>query len=194
MKKCCKCKIEMPDGEFYKHTDSPDGLDRWCKACRYADTKARAAKGQEKMPWSTEQAIKLLSGCGIPATVGYLVGKPRKDIVVYGYLSVEAKSAIPRRPGSYLFGLTKTQRIERCDYYVLICRDIGRTFVVPGNSDVLHFGKALCLNIHDPKWNCFENNFDQIKERVLNDIQLSAPIEAVRVHSGANYYQIASTS
>jgi hypothetical protein len=190
MKICRKCKVEKPEGEFYKHTDSPDGLDRWCKVCRYADTRAREARGKEKMPWSTERAIRLLSDNGIPATVGYLVGKPRKDIVVYGYLSVEAKSAVPHRPGSYIFGLTKAQRVERCDYYVLICHDTERAFVVPGESELLHFGKALCLNALDPKWSCFENAYEQIKNRVIGDIQLGVPIESVRVHSGANYYQV----
>lgn len=194
MKVCRKCLVEKSEGEFYKHTDSPDGLDRWCKACRYADTKAREAKGKEKMPWSTERAIRLLSDCGIPTTVGYLVGKPRKDIVAYGYLSIEAKSAIPHRPDSYIFGLTQAQQVERCDYYMLICRDTGRTFVVPGDSDLLHFGKALCLNARDRKWDCFENAFDQIKERVMGDIRLSAPIETVRVNSGGKYYQIAVMS
>lgn len=34
MKKCCKCKVEKPESEFYKNKKMKDGLDYYCKECR----------------------------------------------------------------------------------------------------------------------------------------------------------------
>ena len=195
MRTCRKCKNAKPDGEFYQRSDSPDGLDRWCKECRKEDSNFRNTHKNRKLPYSTEQALKLLSDNGIPVTVGYLVGRPRKDLVAYGYLTVEAKSALGAHNATtgYVFGMTKTQHVERCDFYILICKDIERVFVVPLESHVLNFDtRALYINVHDPQLAQFENAYHLIKERALRDIQESRRIKDITVFSGQRYYKIAA--
>jgi hypothetical protein len=191
-KNCEKLGILLPESEFYKHVDSPDGLDIWCKKCRYEDTRMRLKSGTRQLPWSTDKVLQLLSQNGIPATIGRIVGKPRQDIVAYGYLTVEAKSALPKRTkDQYAFNLTKTQRTERCDYYVLVCRDTERAFVIPGDSELitLNFTKIF-LDMGDPRLEQYENGYDQIKQRLIKEVLKSAPIMAVRVLSGEKYYQV----
>lgn len=191
MKTCHKCKVEKPEGSFYKRSNSPDGLDAWCKVCRNADSKERYETGNRQLPWSTDRAIRLLSENGIPTTVGRIVGRPGKDIVAYGYITIEAKSAQPHGINGYIFGMTKAQRQKPCDYYLLICKDTGRVFVVPGDSEVLNFGAtALIVNVTNPRLLCFENAYQTIKDRVVLDIHRSEPIRAVRVLSGDRYYNV----
>lgn len=191
MKTCRKCKETKPDSEFYKKSDNQDGLDRWCKICRYKDSQERYQKGARQLPWSTDKAIQMLSMNGIPTTVGRVVGRPGKDIVAYGYITIEAKSALPHRLNGYVFGLTKAQKDQHCDFYLLICRDTERSFVVPGNNEVLTLdGSAIYINVTDLRIQCFENAFHLIKQRALRDIVRSEPITSVRVLSGDRYYKI----
>ncbi len=43
MKKCSKCKIEQPLSAFSKNPQTKDGLNCWCRGCRHAAYKVRAA-------------------------------------------------------------------------------------------------------------------------------------------------------
>lgn len=48
MKRCTKCEVEKPVGEFYENPRSPDGLSYWCKGCnREAREERRARKAAQ---------------------------------------------------------------------------------------------------------------------------------------------------
>ena len=40
MKRCCKCKIEKPPGDYYSNPATTDGLGTKCKECCRADSRA----------------------------------------------------------------------------------------------------------------------------------------------------------
>lgn len=184
MKTCRKCNQAKPESEFYKRRNMLDGLDAWCKICRRKDTHSRV--GKSKLAASTELALRFLSENGIPTTTGFVMGRPGKDLVAYGYISIEAKSAVRfRKCGAYSFGLTKAQRMRRCEFYILIFSDVSRIFVLPGDSELLNFKSSLYINITDPRMQQYENAVHLIKDKVICDIKENHPFQSVRVASGS---------
>lgn len=87
--------------------------------------------------------------------------------------------------------MTKSQREEHCNFYILICKDPERVFVIPENSDILTFDRqVLYINISDSRLAQYENAYHLIKEQVLDDIQNSTPIWPLTVFSGQRYYKV----
>ena len=46
-KSCGKCGVTKPLDHFSRRRDKPDGLDRWCKPCKYAANRAWDAKNRD---------------------------------------------------------------------------------------------------------------------------------------------------
>lgn len=49
MKKCTKCGIDRPKTEYFKRSDSKDGLNAWCKPCKKVYDQSYSAENKDKL-------------------------------------------------------------------------------------------------------------------------------------------------
>lgn len=74
-KKCTRCGRELPVTEFYKKTDSPDGLQTWCKECfKKATKKTRIGGGvsEELKMYTSRQLMEELAKRGYRGELEYV--------------------------------------------------------------------------------------------------------------------------
>lgn len=77
-KRCIKCGRELPVTEFYKRTDSPDGLQSWCKECfKEANNQPRKRKSggavsDELKTYTARQLMEELAKRGYRGELEYV--------------------------------------------------------------------------------------------------------------------------
>lgn len=74
-KKCTRCGRELPVTEFYKRTDSPDGLQAWCKECFKKPTKKTQIGGgvsDELKMYTSRQLMEELAKRGYRGELEYV--------------------------------------------------------------------------------------------------------------------------
>lgn len=76
-KKCSRCGRELPVTEFYKKSDTPDGLQSWCKECfREAEKQQRKRKSggvsDELKTYTARQLMEELAKRGYRGELEYV--------------------------------------------------------------------------------------------------------------------------
>lgn len=73
-KKCTRCGRELPVTEFYKKTDSPDGLQTWCKECLKKQQRKRESGGvsDELKTYTARQLMEELAKRGYRGELEYV--------------------------------------------------------------------------------------------------------------------------
>lgn len=144
MKHCTSCDQTKPDAEFYSNRARKDGLSVYCRPCHRAATQ-RSKKGKriilfrEELHPGTELGKKYLALHGIPSLPGMAAGMPFVDLVAWGCVPIEVKTAHPVAGSRYSWGFTDRQ-LEReflGEVVMLIAidgEDNHRVFVVPGSD------------------------------------------------------------
>jgi hypothetical protein len=92
---------------------------------------------------SETDVIAELHKQGIPALPGKALGQQWADVIAYGAVLIEVKSAKRHYRGSYNFGFTPSQRAGklRGDLVVLVCKhDDGNTFHVFYANNPVFYG------------------------------------------------------
>jgi len=140
--KMCRDKAHVGDkvlplSEFGKRHTEPDGLAPVCKQCMRSKAKEYRIKGS-RPPISTTKAQRFLENNGVPCVAGGAkVGHPYVDLLLWGCVLTEAKSA-HKKNGSdkptYHWPFTKKQATRHeCDVVILIGHDEpeDHIFVLP---------------------------------------------------------------
>ena len=64
-KRCPKCDVTKPAGEFYSHGSAKDGLSQRCKDCARAHINARYHKNRAALSYSPTTEPKRCTVCGV---------------------------------------------------------------------------------------------------------------------------------
>jgi hypothetical protein len=117
---CSLCQQPKAVSEFYTRSGMPHLRYAWCIDCHKLK-----AKQQKKMPRhlsSVESETKLIEYlwcCGIPALPGKAIGHEYADVVAWGCVMIEVKSARPI-DGTYHFNFTPLQQAKGLRGHVLV--------------------------------------------------------------------------
>ncbi len=143
LRKCVKCHELKEASEFYPR---PGGryLTAECKECMKKRSRNRVPVDRKvsTVPSETD-VIAELHKQGIPALPGKALGQQWADVIAYGAVLIEVKSAKRHYRGSYNFGFTPSQRAGklRGDLVVLVCKhDDGNTFHVFYANNPVFYG------------------------------------------------------
>lgn len=144
LRKCTKCQVLKAASEFYPR---PGGkyLTSECKECMKVRSKLQGYIDRKvsTVPSETD-VIAELHKQGIPALPGKALGQQWADVIAYGCVLIEVKSAQLHYRGNYQFGFTPSQRSGklRGDLVVLVCkRDTGNTYHVFAANNPVFYGE-----------------------------------------------------
>lgn len=115
----------LPTSEYYARKGTHDGLFAECKACRkeIARNQTRLPKGQAGEEGECIAVAKLRS-IGIYATSGKSSEFTHVDVVAWGAVRIETKTADKKTDGTYSFAFSSQRRSGiHADLILLILRD-----------------------------------------------------------------------
>lgn len=188
-RKCSKCQLSKDLSEFYPR---PGGkyLCAECKDCMKLRSKVQTKVDKKVAVVASEaEVITELHKQGIPALPGKALSQQWADVIAYGCVLIEVKSAYRHYRGCYQFGFTPSQRAGKLkgDLVVLVCKnDTGNTYHVlqASNPVFYHEGqlktavawtpgakhKGRFISLNDEIMYAAQNNWDLV-ERHLVKIQ-----------------------
>lgn len=131
-KVCARCKIPLALDEFYIRNGKPHS---YCKSCISLTAREHPPLSRTKPKEKSEVvAIEYLKSYGIPALPGKALRYMHVDVVVFGCIRVEVKTANQttvnnRTVFRFTMSATQSERGLLCDLVLLVCnRDSGKTF------------------------------------------------------------------
>lgn len=127
-KVCPDCKQMLSPDQFYQRGGGY--LHTYCKECTKSRTRKRAAEGlvvsnpQQALIPSEQDVIKELTKRGIPALPAKALGHRFGDVIAWGCVPIEVKSAT-RIDDAYAWGFSAHQRKTgiRGMFVILVCYD-----------------------------------------------------------------------
>ena len=186
LRKCTKCQVLKAASEFYPR---PGGkyLTSECKECMKARSKLQGYVDRKvsTVPSETD-VIAELHKQGIPALPGKALGQQWADVIAYGCVLIEVKSALRHYRGCYQFAFTPSQRAGKLkgDLVVLVCKmETGNTYHVfhASNPVFYHDGKLKTavawtpgakhkgrfVSLDDEKMLAAQNNWDLVDRHLV---------------------------
>lgn len=140
LKLCRDCKEEKPLSDFYRQANTPDGHTPRCKPChgkemaKYAKKDARTKAGH----WAEELVVNRLMSMGIFAVPGKRTTMKWVDVVAWGCVTVEVKSA-KFKNGSYRFDMGSQRRRKKIqDIVVLVTEDTKQCYLFTGDNPLFY--------------------------------------------------------
>jgi hypothetical protein len=204
---CTSCKLPRDLSEYYPR---PGGkyLCAECKTCMKARSKRQVPTDKKValVPSEADVIIELHKQ-GIPALPGKALAQQWADVIAYGCVLIEVKSAKRHYRGCYQFAFTPSQRAGKLkgDLVVLVCKmDTGNTYhVFQANNPVFygedgrlktavawtpgakHKGRFVSLNDGmmehaQDKWDLVEDYLRRVSARLSAGYQLP-----IRLHEAA---------
>lgn len=142
LRKCVACQELKEPSEFYNR---PGGkyVTSECKECMKTRSRNRVPVDRKVAVVPSEADVIIeLHKQGIPALPGKALHQQWADVIAYGCVLVEVKSAKRHYRGCYQFSFTPSQRAGKLkgDLVVLVCKhDDGNTYhVLQANNPVFY--------------------------------------------------------
>lgn len=121
---CSSCKEPLDPSEFYDHPDMKDGKQKKCKACMLRDAKQYKSKPKQAASNQYElEIINKLKSLNIYAAPGKCSEWKWCDVVAWGCVKVEVKTANQNEKGMFIFSTSRKQQKGGfvADFVVLVC-------------------------------------------------------------------------
>lgn len=121
---CSSCKEPLNPSEFYDHPDAKDGKQKKCKACTLRDQKAYKVKPKQTASNSNElEIINKLKSLNIYAAPGKCSEWKWCDVVAWGCVKLEVKTANQSEKGAFIFSTSRNQQKNgfTADFVILVC-------------------------------------------------------------------------
>lgn len=145
LRQCRKCNRWMKPDDFYINNARSDGLDVFCKECRYEVNVEYRENAEETQLISVSRI--LLAYAGIPAVRTGTSADNRFDFLAWGCIPIWARVAHENKQGGYLWrfpslilknGMAGFAMLIACerDYVPFM------TFIIPVNDDNLFYGNG----------------------------------------------------
>jgi hypothetical protein len=142
LRRCTRCGNAKPADAFYRRSGTKLLLSE-CKDCMKARNKTHKHVAPDVSNVPTENdLIAVLAAQGVPAIPGKALSQKWVDVVAWGCVNIEVKSAYAKDGRKFLFRLTAKQKANgvRGDLIVLVCKhDSGNTYHVFHADDPIFF-------------------------------------------------------
>ena len=183
---CAKCQLPKDLSEYYPR---PGGkyLCAECKDCMKLRSKVQVKVDKKVAVVASEaEVITELHKQGIPALPGKALSQQWADVIAYGCVLIEVKSAQRHYRGCYQFAFTPSQRAGKLkgDLVVLVCKmETGNTYHVlhASNPVFYHEGqlktavawtpgakhKGRFVSLNDDIMYAAQNNWDLVEGHLV---------------------------